>query len=93
MNISGRININTNVIGSAISTTNIVGSTNPATSIYVQQVIFSTYADFPAVGESNKLYIDTSGEETYRYDEATSTYKCVGNDYNNVTAIQSIIGQ
>jgi hypothetical protein len=92
MSISGRIRANAGISGSVVSAGDVSGGTSPAVSIYVQELVFTTYADFPAVGEANKLYIDTSGEETYRYDETTSTYKCVGNDYNNVNTIQSIIG-
>ena len=44
------------------------------------QVIFSKLADFPAVGESDKIYIDTDTSKSYIF--VNGSYQLVGDGYN-----------
>lgn len=53
--------------------------------IAVQQ--YSSYHDFPTIGEPHILYIDTSDEALYRWDAENLKYYCVGRDYNNISVI------
>ena len=44
------------------------------------QVVFSKLADFPAVGESDKIYIDTDTSKSYIF--VNGSYQLVGDGYN-----------
>ena len=44
------------------------------------QIVFSKLADFPAVGESNKVYIDTDTSKSYIF--VNGSYELVGDGYN-----------
>ena len=44
------------------------------------QVVFSKLADFPAVGESDKIYIDTNTSKSYIF--VNNDYQPVGDGYN-----------
>lgn len=44
------------------------------------QVVFSKLADFPAVGESDKVYIDTDTSKSYIF--TNNVYKLVGDGYS-----------
>lgn len=44
------------------------------------QIVFSKLADFPAVGESDKVYIDTDTSKSYIF--VNSGYQLVGDGYN-----------
>ena len=44
------------------------------------QLVFSKLADFPAVGESNKVYIDTDTSKSYIF--VNNTYQLVGDGGN-----------
>ena len=47
-----------------------------ATEIEQNKIVFSKLADFPAVGESNKIYIDTNTCKSYIF--VNNTYQLVG---------------
>lgn len=44
------------------------------------QVVFSKLADFPTVGESDKVYIDTDTNKSYIF--VNGSYQLVGDGYN-----------
>lgn len=48
---------------------------------------FSSIYEFPNRGDTGKIYIDTSENATYRWDEAASKYYCVGRDYTEIGTI------
>lgn len=48
---------------------------------------FSSIYEFPNRGDTGKIYIDTSENATYRWDEAASKYYCVGRDYTQIDTI------
>ena len=58
-----------------------------------QQIQFSSYIEFPTIGEENKLYIAKDKGLSYLWDSATQTY--VNMDKNNIDydTIQSILGK
>ena len=39
---------------------------------------FGSYLQFPAVGNPEVLYIDTTADKSYRWDETGLCYKCLG---------------
>ena len=44
------------------------------------QIVFSKLADFPTVGESDKVYIDTDTSKSYIF--VNNTYQLVGDGYS-----------
>ena len=44
------------------------------------QIVFSKLADFPAVGKSDKVYIDTDTSKSYIF--VNGSYQLVGDGYN-----------
>ena len=44
------------------------------------QVVFSKLADFPAVGDNSKIFIDTETSKSYIY--VDGKYQLVGDGYN-----------
>lgn len=42
------------------------------------QIHFGPRSEFPESGSPRTLYIDTTNERTYRWDEASAAYRCVG---------------
>ena len=44
------------------------------------QLVFSKLTDFPAVGESDKIYIDTDTSKSYIF--VNNTYQLVGDGYS-----------
>lgn len=46
----------------------------------------SKYA-FPNIGNPSVLYVDVKENETYRWDEETRQYVCIGTDYRSIKII------
>ena len=46
------------------------------------QIVFSKKADFPAVGESDKIYIDTETSKSYIF--TNNNYQLVGDGYSTI---------
>ena len=44
------------------------------------QLVFSKFTDFPAVGESDKVYIDTDTSKSYIF--VNNAYQLVGDGYS-----------
>lgn len=58
-------------------------TSQPAEIVYISD----TYLDFPSVGNSKQIYIDTGNNATYRWDATATKYFCVGRDYNEIQII------
>ena len=58
----------------------LVGVSGGGGSTGESQIVFSKLADFPAVGESNKVYIDTDTSKSYIF--VNNGYQLVGDGYN-----------
>ena len=54
----------------------LVGVSGGGGSTGESQIVFSKLADFPAVGESDKVYIDTETSSSYIF--ANNNYQLVG---------------
>ena len=58
----------------------LVGVSGGGGSTGESQLVFSKLADFPAVGESDKIYIDTDTSKSYIF--VNNGYQLVGDGYN-----------
>ena len=58
----------------------LVGVSGGGSSTGESQIVFSKLADFPAVGESDKIYIDTDTSKSYIF--VNNGYQLVGDGYN-----------
>ena len=58
----------------------LVGVSGGGGSTGESQLVFSKLADFPAVGESDKVYIDIDTSKSYIF--VNSTYQLVGDGYS-----------
>lgn len=57
----------------------------------VKELFFVHSGEFPAVGNENSLYIDTSDNTIYRFDSDKLIYVCIGNDSNQIEIIQGCL--
>ncbi len=59
-----------------------------ATKEYIDSKIqFNDYHSFPAIGEEGSLYIDTTANKTYRWDNENLKYVCCGADIETIQVI------
>ena len=58
----------------------LVGVSGGGGSTGESQLVFSKLANFPAVGESDKVYIDTDTSKSYIF--VNNTYQLVGDGYS-----------
>lgn len=47
----------------------------------------TTYLEFPVVGSTDTIYIDSTHNRVYRWDDDSLKYFCVGSDYNEIDII------
>lgn len=48
---------------------------------------FESLYEFPNLGESGVIYMDTSANKIYRWDSENRKYFCVGSDYSDIGVI------
>lgn len=87
------INGNVSSVGKRISGTidrngYVEGGVEKAENIYVKELYFENRYNFPNIGKSNMIYISTDEKASYIFDTAQNIYKCIGRDYNEVSAIK-----
>ena len=58
----------------------LVGVSGGGGSTGESQIVFSKLANFPAVGECDKVYIDTETSKSYIF--VNGSYQLVGDGYN-----------
>ena len=58
----------------------LVGVSGGGSSTGESQIVFSKLANFPAVGKSDKVYIDTDTSKSYIF--TNNVYKLVGDGYS-----------
>ena len=46
-----------------------------------------SYLKFPTIGDSSRLYLDTTSNKTYRWDDKNLKYFIVGSDYEDIEII------
>ena len=63
------------------------GEVDKPQAIYVKELEFKTYREFPAVGNSEFLYIDTQTNTIYRFDAEQNIYVSCGRDMDDVETI------
>lgn len=90
------INGNVSSVGKRISGTinsngYVEGSVEKAENIYVKETEFNNRYEFPSIGKPNIIYVAKDENKTYRFDEESLTYYCIGADYNEIEAIQGIL--
>lgn len=50
-----------------------------------------SFLKFPTIGSESTIYIDTTQNKTYRWDDATLKYYIIGSDYNDIEVINGCL--
>lgn len=50
---------------------------------------YESSLNFPVTGKTNTLYIDTTNNKSYRWDDDNTKYYVVGSDYNDISLIDA----
>lgn len=80
------------VIKGGVSTRgSISGGISRAETVIIKELTFNNRFEFPSIGRSDLMYIATDENRTYRFDEESLTYYCIGSDYNEIEVIQGIL--
>ena len=53
----------------------------------IEKNTYSGISEFPSIGNSGELYIDTLANKIYRWDDEKLLYFCIGSDYNEIEII------
>lgn len=92
MIISGKVSVGGYSVSGGISDSqNISGNVDKAENIYVKEIEFNNRYEFPSIGKENMIYVARDENKTYRFDEESLTYYCIGSDYNEIEVIQGIL--
>lgn len=92
MIISGKVSAGGYSVSGGISDSqNISGNVDKAENIYVKEIEFNNRYEFPSIGKENMIYVARDENKTYRFDEESLTYYCIGSDYNEIEVIQGIL--
>lgn len=67
------------------------GNIGKAETVIVKELTFNNRFEFPSIGKSGLMYVATDENKTYRFDEETLTYYCIGSDYNEIEEIICIL--
>lgn len=79
------------VKGSVKTGGQILGGVQKTASTIVKELTFNNRFEFPSIGRSDLMYVATDENRTYRFDEESLTYYCIGSDYNEIEVIQGIL--
>lgn len=79
------------VKGSVKANGQILGGVQKTASTIVKELTFNNRFEFPSIGRSDLMYVSTDENRTYRFDEESLTYYCIGSDYNEIEVIQGIL--
>ena len=92
MVVNGKVSaVGKRVSGSISGSGDIVGNVEKADNIYVKETEFNNRYDFPSIGKPNMIYVAKDENKTYRFNEDSLTYYCIGSDYNEIEVIQGIL--
>lgn len=92
MVVNGKVSaIGKCVSGSIGGSGDITGNVEKADNIYVKETEFNNRYEFPSIGKPNIIYVAKDENKTYRFDEESLTYYCIGSDYNEIEVIQGIL--
>lgn len=85
------------LVGKLSGSSNLSGTITPrqgmqgelSNGIYIDTSVltFSTHFEFPNLGKRNTLYIAEDENRSYRWDETSLRYFCVGSDYSEINLI------
>lgn len=78
-NINGNINNTETLSGELNQDSQINGIINQASSIYVKEIVFDDFVNFPNIGDSQTLYISTDSTKrgVYFFNESISSYEVI----------------
>ena len=79
------------VKGSVKTGGQVLGGVQKTASTIVKELTFNNRFEFPSIGKSDLMYVATDENRTYRFDEESLTYYCIGSDYNEIEVIQGIL--
>ena len=92
MIINGNVSsVGKRVSGSINNLISVEGCVEKAENIYVKETEFNNRYEFPSIGKPNIIYVAKDENKTYRFDEESLTYYCIGSDYNEIEVIQGIL--
>ena len=92
MVVNGKVSaIGKRVSGSIGGSGDIVGNVEKADNIYIKETEFNNRYEFPSIGKPNMIYVAKDENKTYRFNEDSLTYYCIGSDYNEIEVIQGIL--
>lgn len=79
------------ISGSINNLISVEGCVEKAENIYVRETEFNNRYEFPSIGKPNMIYVAKDENKTYRFNEDSLTYYCIGSDYNEIEVIQGIL--
>lgn len=92
MVVNGKVSaVGKRVFGSIGGSGDIVGNVEKADNIYIKETEFNNRYEFPSIGKPNMIYVAKDENKTYRFNEDSLTYYCIGSDYNEIEVIQGIL--
>ena len=92
MIINGKVSaVGKRVSGTINNPISVEGNVDKAENIYVKETEFNNRYEFPSIGKDNIIYVAKDENKTYRFNEDSLTYYCIGADYNEIEAIQGIL--
>lgn len=92
MVVNGRVSAYSKRISGNIGNNGAVnGDIQKAENIYVKETEFNNRYEFPSIGKDNIIYVAKDENKTYRFNEDSLTYYCIGSDYNEIEVIQGIL--
>lgn len=60
---------------------------NDILDLLVERNSYAGIKNFPSVGKTGNVYIDTLTNKSYRWDDTDIKYYCIGSDYNDINLI------
>ena len=92
MVVNGKVSAYSKRISGNIGNNGTVnGDIQKAENIYVKETEFNNRYEFPSIGKPNMIYVAKDENKTYRFNEDSLTYYCIGSDYNEIEVIQGIL--
>ena len=92
MVVNGKVSAYSKRISGNIGNNGAVnGDIQKAENIYVKETEFNNRYEFPSIGKPNIIYVAKDENKTYRFNEDSLTYYCIGSDYNEIEVIQGIL--
>ena len=79
------------ISGSINNLISVEGCVEKAENIYARETEFNNRYEFPSIGKPNMIYVAKDENKTYRFNEDSLTYYCIGSDYNEIEVIQGIL--